>query len=128
MSAVQVVERFLAAFNAADTGAMRELLASDVAAFITDASGGERQVTGADAYIAAIEAMDLPTAEFSVVTTQPAVTVGDQVLVMVEVHADRGGRSLHNFAAHLLRVHDGRITEMRMVEAKPAESDRFWSA
>ncbi len=46
---------------------------------------------------------------------------------MVEVRANRGGRSLHNFAAHLLRISDGRITELRMVEAKPAESDAFWA-
>jgi hypothetical protein len=51
----------------------------------------------------------------------------DQVLVMVEIHARRGDRSLHNFAAHLVRVSDGRITELRMVDAKPADSDAFWS-
>jgi hypothetical protein len=28
---------------------------------------------------------------------------------------------------HLLRIAAGRITEWRMVDAKPAESDRFWS-
>jgi ketosteroid isomerase-like protein len=125
---VAVAERFLAAFNAADTAALRDLLAPDVESFVTDASGGERRLEGADAYVAAVEWMDLPSAEFSVVQTQPAVTRGDDVLVMVEVHASRGGRTLHNFAAHLLRVQAGRITEMRMVEAKPAESDAFWSA
>lgn len=46
---------------------------------------------------------------------------------MVEIHARRGDRSLHNFAAHLVRVSDGRITELRMVDAKPADSDAFWS-
>jgi ketosteroid isomerase-like protein len=51
----------------------------------------------------------------------------DQVLMMVEIHARRGDRSLHNFAAHLVRVSDGRITELRMVDAKPADSDAFWS-
>jgi hypothetical protein len=53
---------------------------------------------------------------------------GGRVLAMVEVHAERGGRSLHNFAAHLLRLDDaGLIAEWWMVEAKPAESDAFWS-
>jgi endonuclease/exonuclease/phosphatase family metal-dependent hydrolase len=51
----------------------------------------------------------------------------DRVLVMVEIQAHRGGRSLHNFAAHLLRIADGRIRDWRMVDAKPAESDEFWS-
>jgi hypothetical protein len=50
----------------------------------------------------------------------------DQVLLMVEIHARRD-RSLHNFAAHRVRVSDGRITELRMVDAKPADSDAFWS-
>ena len=45
---------------------------------------------------------------------------------MVEIRAHRGDRSLHNFAAHLLRVAGGRVAEWRMVDAKPAESDAFW--
>ena len=46
---------------------------------------------------------------------------------MVEIHARDGDRSLHNFAAHMVRVSDGRITELRMVDAMPADSDAFWS-
>jgi ketosteroid isomerase-like protein len=46
---------------------------------------------------------------------------------MVEVQAERNGRRLQNFAAHVLRVDDGRVTQWRMADAKPAESDRFWS-
>jgi ketosteroid isomerase-like protein len=46
---------------------------------------------------------------------------------MVEIHARRGDRSLQNFAAHLVRVSDGRITELRMVGSKPADSDASWS-
>jgi ketosteroid isomerase-like protein len=46
---------------------------------------------------------------------------------MVEVQAERNGRRLHNFAAHVLRVDDGRVTQRRMAEAKPAECDQFWS-
>jgi len=44
-----------------------------------------------------------------------------------EIRASKGERRLHNFAAHLMRVAGGAITEWRMVEAKPAESDAFWS-
>ena len=47
---------------------------------------------------------------------------------MVEVRARRrGDKTLHNFAAHLLRIVDGRVVEMFMVDAKPAESDAFWA-
>jgi ketosteroid isomerase-like protein len=72
--------------------------------------------------------MDLPQAQYSVSLTQPPVVVDDgRVLIMVEVRAAKSGRALHNFAAHLLRVTDGRVAEWWMVDAKPAESDEFWS-
>jgi ketosteroid isomerase-like protein len=123
-----VASRLLEAFSAADIDGMRALLAEDVVAYVTNAEGGVDEVQGREAYLSAVEAMDLPSARFSVELTQQPVTVGsDQVLVMVEIRARRGGRSLHNFAAHLVRIAGGRITEWRMVDAKPAESDAFWS-
>lgn len=129
MGVAATVERFIEAFSAADFAAMRELLAPDLVAYVTNSAGEEDRVEGRDAYLARIEAMDLPAARFRVELTQGPVTVApDQVLAMVEVHAERGDRTLHNFAAHLLRIADDRIAEWRMVEAKPAESDAFWAA
>jgi ketosteroid isomerase-like protein len=123
-----VARRFLEAFSAADFERMRGLLAEDVVAYITNAEGGVDKIEGRESYLGRLEAMDLPSARFSVELTQAPVSVDpDRVLVMVEVHAHREGRSLHNFAAHLLRVTDGRITDWRMVDAKPSESDEFWS-
>jgi ketosteroid isomerase-like protein len=120
--------RFLEAFSAADFERMRALLSENVVAYVTNAEGGVDKIEGRDAYLSRLDAMDLPSAEFSVEPTQSPVPVdADRVLVMVEVRARREGRSLHNFAAHLLRVADGRITEWRMVDAKPSESDTFWS-
>ena len=123
-----VARQFLRAFSAADFEGMRALLADDVVAYITNAEGGIDEIEGRDAYLSRLEAMDLPAARFSIELTQPPVSVdSDRALVMVEIRAERGERSLHNFAAHLLRVVAGRIAEWRMVDAKPAESDRFWS-
>jgi len=123
-----VVSELLAAFSAADFDRMRTTMAPDMLAFVTNEEGGEDEVRGRDAYLARIEAMDLPAVRFSVGLTQSPVTVGDGlVLAMVEVRAQKGERQLHNYAAHLLRVAGGVITEWRMVEAKPAESDAFWS-
>ena len=69
--------------------------------------------------------MDLPAAQFSVEPTQEPVPVdSDRALVMVEVRARKGDSVLHTFAADLLRVAGGRVTEWRMVDAKPGESDR----
>jgi hypothetical protein len=88
-----------------------------------------QRVEGRDGYLARIAAMDLPGARFSVELTQAPVEVdGDKVLLMVEVHAERGGRNLHNFAGHLLRIDGERIAEWWMVDAKPAESDEFWAS
>jgi ketosteroid isomerase-like protein len=119
---------FLEAFSAADFARMRALLAEDLIACVTDADGAMDEVEGRDAFLGRLEAMDLSSAEFRVELTQPPVAVdADRVLVMVEVRARRKGRSLHNYAAHLLRVADGLITDWRMVDAKPSESDEFWS-
>jgi ketosteroid isomerase-like protein len=127
-SSEEVVWRFLEAFSAADLQAMRSLLAEDLVAYVTDAEGGLERVDGRDAYLARVEAMDLGSARFRVELTQAPVHVDpDQVLAMVEVRAERDGRSLHNFAAHLLRVAGGQITEWHMVDAKPSESAEFWS-
>ena len=124
----EVARRFLEAFSAADLERMRALLAESLVAYVTNAEGGMDKVEGRDEYLSRVEAMDLPSARFSIELTQPPVAVdSDQVLVMVEIRAQRGDRSLHNFAAHLLRIAGGRITEWRMVDAKPAESDEFWS-
>jgi ketosteroid isomerase-like protein len=123
-----IADDLLKAFSAADIEAMRSMLAEDLVAFITNAEGGLDRIEGREEYLSRIEAMDLPSARFSVELTQAPVAVdSEQVLIMVEVRAQRDGRSLHNFAAHLLRVADGRVTEWRMVEAKPADSDEFWS-
>lgn len=124
-----IAERFIAAFSAADFEAMRELLAPDLVAWVTDAEGAMGRVEGRDDYLARIEAMDLPAARFSVELTQAPVPVGaDLVMLMVEVHAERGGRRLHNFAGHLLRIDGEQIAEWWMVDAKPAESDTFWAS
>ena len=126
-SGAEIAERLIAAFSAADVEAMRELLGNGLTAYVTNSDGGMDEVDGRDLYLERIEAMNLPSVRFSVELTQKPVPVGgDQVLLMVEVRAERGERKLHNFAAHLLRIEDGRIAEWRMTDAKPAESDAFW--
>lgn len=125
----EIAERFIAAFSAADFDAMRGLLAPDLVAWVTGPDGEMTRVEGRDAYLGRIEAMDLPAARFGVELTQVPVEVGpDRVMLMVEVHAERGSRTLHNFAGHLLRMEGERIAEWWMVDAKPAESDVFWAA
>jgi len=123
-----VATSLLQAFNDGDLDRMRELMDPAMVAWVTDASGASEAVTGADAYLDRIAAMDLPAVRYRVGPTQSPVAIEDDlVLLMVEVHAERDDRRLDNFAAHVLRVADGRVTEWRMADAKPAESDRFWA-
>jgi ketosteroid isomerase-like protein len=127
MTAETTVQTLLDAFNAADFERMRSLLADDLRAYVTNSAGGVDEVSGASQYLDRVAAMDLPSAQFTVSTTQLVSVRPDLVMVMVEVHAARRGRTLHNHAAHLMFVRDGKVAEWWMVEALPAESDTFWS-
>jgi hypothetical protein len=126
LSPESVARELIEAFCAADTRRMRSLLADDLRAYITNREGGVDAV-GADEYIRRVEAMDLPSAQFSLAITQAVAIRPDMVMVMVEVKAARGDRTLHNHAGHCLFLRDGRVAEWWMVEALPAESDAFWS-
>jgi SnoaL-like domain len=128
MDAEGVASGLIGAFGENDLARMRSLLADDLRAYITNRDGGVDEAVGADQYLARIEAMDLPRAQFRVEITQSVAVRPDLVMVMVEVNAARGGRTLHNHAAHLLFVVDGTVSEWWMVEALPAESDEFWSS
>ena len=123
-----VARRLIEAFGAIDLDGMRALLDEDLHAYITNAEGGVDEVVGPDEYLRRVEAMDLAAAEFRVDVSQSVSVRADLVMVMVEVHAARHGRTLHNHAAHLLYVREGRVAEWWMVEALPAESDAFWSS
>ena len=121
-----VVRAFVDAFGQNDLDGMRALLSDHFVGHLTTADGETRDVT-ADQYIEGVAAMDVPTAALTL-NVPDVTTVGtDQVMIMVEVHAARGGRSLHNFSGQLVTIDSGRITELWMVDALPAESDTFWS-
>lgn len=128
VDAGEVATTLLTAFNDGDLDRMRELMDPAMVAWVTDSAGIPQRVTGADAYLERVAAMDLPAASYQVTPTQSPATIEDGlVLLMVEVQAVRADRRLQNFAAHVLRVRDGRVTEWWMADAKPLESDRFWA-
>jgi predicted 3-demethylubiquinone-9 3-methyltransferase (glyoxalase superfamily) len=123
-----VARDFVGAFARNDVAAMRALLADDVQARVTNAEGGEDVVTGADAYLARVAGMDVGAAQLTITPGQVTTIPPDQVLAMVIVHAHREKRCLENYATHLLKIENGRIRQMWMVDARPAESADFWSA
>lgn len=125
----RVVSDFVAAFAAVDTDAMAVLLNERVVACITNAEGGADVIEGRNALLERIGAVNYGGAELSIELTNAIEPASGQVLAMAKIHAIApSGEELHNFAAHLCTVSDGLITEWWMVEALPAESDRFWAA
>jgi len=120
------VVAFVDAFQRADLASLEALLADDFVGHVTTADGGTRDVDRAG-YVDSVRAMDVGSAHLRVDVTNTVEIAPGRVLVMVEVHAARAGATLHNFSGQLATVADGRITSLWMVDALPAESDRFWS-
>jgi ketosteroid isomerase-like protein len=119
--------RFVEAFGRGDLEDLRSLLADDFVGHITTADGGTREVSASE-YTESVAKMDVETADLRL--DLPDITRIDEgtVLAMVEVHASRRGKSLHNFSAQLARVAGDRLAELWMVEAEPAESEAFWAS
>ena len=113
-------------FARSDLDGMRAVLADDMVAHITNATGGADRVEGVDAFMARLP--DVSGATWSTEVTQVAPVDDERVMTMVEVKASRKGKELHNFAAFLTRIVGGKVRELWMVEARPAYSDEFWSA
>jgi hypothetical protein len=99
-------------------------LAEDMTAYVTNAEGGVDPVRGRGSYLPRLLALKAP--ELSVTVTQSVTVSPDQGLLMVEICAERNGKSLHNFSAFLARIRDDQVSELWMVEAIPAYSDEFW--
>src|SRR5438876_867991 len=93
-----VAGRLIEAFGAIDFDGMRAQLGDDLRAFITNAEGDVDEVVGADEYLRRVEAMDLPSASFRVDITQSVAVRPELAMVMVEIRAARGSRTLHNHA------------------------------
>ena len=116
---------FFDAYARGDREAAAALLADDLTAYVTNASGEADLVSGREDYMARVP--DLRSAGGSVEVTQVLEIDEELVLSMVEIRAKREGRELHNFAAFLARIRGGRIADLWMVDARPAYSDEFWS-
>ena len=92
--------------------------------YVTNVEGDVDQVDGREDYLQGLLALNAP--ELSVSVTQTVTVAPDSTLTMVEIRAERGGKTLHNFAAFLARIDNEQIVELWMVEALPAYSAEFW--
>src|SRR4029453_14489353 len=80
MHAVDVETHLLDPFNAGDLDRMRELLAPDLVAWVTNADGEADRVAGRDEYLSRIAAMDLPGAQYRVTLTQSPAVVDEHLV------------------------------------------------
>jgi hypothetical protein len=123
------VRRFVAAMESSDMEAVAASFDPAVRAYITNAEGGTDLVEGSDALRQRFPDFAAMADSFQASVTQVHELNPSSVLFMVEIRAERKGRTLHNFAGIPIGLSDaGRMVEYRMVEALPEESDRFWSA
>jgi len=109
-----------------DVDAMRGLMSDSFVGHVTTAGGGSRHASRKQ-YLDSITLMDVGSAGQRLSMTDAVEVEPGRVMFLVEVHAERGGRRLHNYSGQLARIDEGRISELWMVDALPAESDAFWS-
>jgi ketosteroid isomerase-like protein len=128
-SATTFVRRFVRAMESSDMATVLASFDPDVRAYVTNAEGGTDLVEGSEALGRRFPDFAAMADSFHATVTQVHEIDDRTVLFMVEIRAERRGRSLHNFAGILIRLSAaGKMTEYHMVEALPEESDRFWSA
>jgi hypothetical protein len=121
------VHRFVRALESSDMATVRASLHPEVRAHVTNAEGGTDLVEGAEALGRRFPYFASMADSFRAIVTQVHDMDARTVLFMVEIRAERLGRSLHNFAGIFLRLSaSGAVTEYRMVVARAAESARFW--
>jgi ketosteroid isomerase-like protein len=120
-----LARRLFGAYADGDLDGFRGLLADDLTAYVTNAAAGVDELHGVDDYMRRVPDLHAAGGELSV--TQILPIDDERVLAMVEIKAERDGRRLHNFAAFLAQVRDGKVKTLWMVDALPAYSDEFWS-
>ena len=121
----QLARKLFEAYGRGDLSTVGSTLADDLVAYVTSPDGGVDKVAGRAGFLSRLP--DLRGANGRLDVAQVLEIDSELVLTMVEIHASRKGRDLHNFAAFLARIRDGRVKELWMVEALPAHSAEFWS-
>lgn len=125
-TAREIALAFVSAAEKGDVDAMRELMSDGFVGHVTTAEGGSRK-TDRGQYLDSITQMDVGSAGLRLTITDTVDVEPGLVMFLVEVHAERGERRLHNHSGQLARIEKGRISELWMVDALPGESDAFWA-
>jgi len=125
MSGRDLARTFVESYADGDLETARSLMAEDAVSYVTNAEASVDRLDGRDDFVARLP--DLTGADLRVGIVQVVVVDDQRVLTMIEIRAQRDDATLHNFAAFLARVPGDLITELWMVDAKPAVSDEFWA-
>jgi ketosteroid isomerase-like protein len=127
-SAADVVRRAHDAFATGDIDAVMRLCADDITFHIPGASplsgtwGGRERVLEFFATAAELSEGTLALSPDEVLAD------GERVVVLTRVHAQRNGRSETFTNVHVLRVVDGKMTELREYMGDERREDEFWGA
>lgn len=123
----KVIRAYVASYTNPDPTVMESLLDPRVIFYITNAQAGVDKVVGSQEFMKRIKAMNIPEATQFKINIIQIVTISEkQGMVMSEVKAEKNGKTLHNFSASLITIHNGKICESWMVDALPQYSDEFW--
>ena len=120
------VQRFVKAMESSDMATVKASFAPERTSIVTNTNGGTDLVEGSEALGQRFPDFAAMADSFNATVTQVHEIDNRTILFMVEIRAQRLGRSLHNFAGIFLRLtEDYKIAEYRMVEALPSASDHF---
>jgi hypothetical protein len=122
-----MIIKLVKAIESCDYDTVRYIFKDDIQNYVTNKEGGADLVVGAENYIKALQHMNFLKVRPTLTITQIDVISEAQAMFMIEVKAAKPDRALHNFAAFLIDIDQDKIAKMRMVEALPEYSDKFWN-
>jgi hypothetical protein len=121
------VTLFFQYFTDNNLQALEQQMSPEAQSYITRQDGGVFQLTTCKAFIENIQNMHIERVdELCLQPTQIAVINKNSLLAMVEIKAKLKDHQLHNFSAFLITFEHDLIVEIRMVEALPEQSAKFW--
>jgi ketosteroid isomerase-like protein len=126
-SAEQVVRTYFDALEAQDFATVSAALAEDVVWHQPGANRFSGIQRGAAAVGAMIGGMtEISEGSFALTVTAPLMINGDTVAAQIHFSAKRAGASLDQDGVDVLKVTDGRISEVWLFSADQLAEDAFW--
>jgi uncharacterized protein len=127
-SPADVVRRAHDAFAVGDIDAVMTLCADEITFHIPGTSPLSGEWTGRERVLEFFaKAAELSQGTLAL-SPDEVLDDGERVVVLTRVHAQRNGRSETFTNVHVMRVADGRITELREYMGDERREDEFWAS